>query len=200
MRTLNARAAWGWTRREHLARDVAYGLRQVRRSPGFSAIAIATLALGIGGMTAMFSAFDTILIRPLPYRDADRLVMVWDDLSRKGTKSFPAPAEWLVWRRDNRVFADIALTQPTTATLSGDAEPEQVQARKTSANLWQVLGVTPLIGRVFTEEEEEKGVRVAVLSHGLWQRRYGGSPDVLGRTISVNDSAYEVIGVMPPGF
>ena len=196
----NTRAMWGWTRLEQLARDAGYGLRQVRRNPGFSFVAIATLALGIGGMTATFSAFDTILIRPLPYADAERLVMVWDDLSRKGTKSYPAPAEWLVWRRDNTAFADIALTQPAAATLSGDPEPEQVPARKTSANLWGVLGVKPLIGRAFTEEEDEKGVRVVVISHGLWQRRYGGSPDIVGRTIAVNDVAYEVIGVMPREF
>jgi putative ABC transport system permease protein len=196
----NTRATWGWTRLEQLARDAGYGLRQVRRNPGFSFIAIATLALGIGGITAMFSAFDTILIRPLPYADADRLVMVWDNLNRKGTKSYPAPAEWLTWRRDNTVFADIALTQPAAATLSGDAEPEQVPARKTSGNLWRVLGVNPLIGRAFTEEEDEKGVRVVVISHGLWQRRYGASPDVVGRKITVNDNAYEVIGVMPPDF
>jgi len=196
----NTRAVWGWTRLEQLARDAGYGLRQLRRNPGFSFIAIGTLALGIGGITAIFSAFDTILIRPLPYADADRLVMVWDDLSRKGSKSYPAPAEWLAWRRDNTVFTGIALTQLAAATLSGDAEPEQVPARKTSANLWDVLRVKPLIGRVFTEEEDEKGVRVVVISHGLWQRRYGGSPDVLGRKITVNDNSYEVIGVMPLEF
>ena len=89
---------------------------------------------------------------------------------------------------------------PADATLSGDSEPEQVPARKATANLWSVLGVKPLIGRVFTEEEDEKGVRVVVISHGLWQRRYGGSPDVLGRKITVNDKPYEVIGVMPREF
>ena len=196
----DTRAAWGWTRVEQLARDVGYGVRQVRRNPGFSLVAIATLALGTGGMTAMFSAFDTILLRPLPYTDADRLVIVWDDLNRNGTKSFPAPAEWLAWRRDNTAFTDIALTQPAAATLTGDAEPEQVPARKTSANLWSVLGVNPLIGRVFTEDEDENGVRVVVISYGLWQRRYGGTADILGRTITVNDSAYEVIGVMSREF
>src|SRR5216683_6325102 len=104
----NTRAAWGWTQLEQLARDAGYGLRQIRRNSAFSAVAIATLALGIGGITAMFSAFDTILIRPLPYAGADRLVMIWDDLSRERiSKSFPAPAEWLDWRRQNTVFTDI---------------------------------------------------------------------------------------------
>ena len=197
----DTRAAWGWASLEQLARDVVYGLRQLRRNPGFSAVAIATLALGIGGMTAMFSAFDTILIRPLPYADADRLVMLWDDLSHKGiVKSFPAPAEWLEWRRHNTVFSDTALTQPAAAALSGGSEPEQVPARKATASLWNVLGVNPLMGRVFTEEEDEKGIRVAVISYGLWQRRYGGSPDVVGRTMTVNDNSYEVIGVMPREF
>jgi putative ABC transport system permease protein len=197
----NTRAAWGWARLEQLVRDAGYGLRQVSRNPGFSAVAIATLALGIGGITAMFSAFDTILIRPLPYVDADRLVMIWDDLSGEGRSGhMPAPAEWLEWRRHNTVFTDIAATQPGDATLSGDSEPEQVPARKATANLWSVLGVKPLSGRVFTEEEDEKGELVVVISHGLWQRRYGGSPDVLGRKITVNDSPYEVIGVMPREF
>jgi putative ABC transport system permease protein len=183
------------------ARDVRYALRQLRRNPAFSVIAIATLALGIGGVTAMFSAFDRILIRPLPYASADRLVMIWDELNRERlSKSFPAPAEWLEWRRQNTVFTDIAATQPADATLSGDSEPEQVPARKATASLWSVLGVNPQIGRVFTEDEDVNGVRVLVISHGLWQRRYGGSPDVVGRTITVNDNVYEVIGVMPREF
>jgi putative ABC transport system permease protein len=185
---------------ETFVQDIRYAWRNLRHNPGFAAVAIATLALGIGGLTAMFSAFDTILIRPLPYADPDRLVMVWDDLDRIGTKSDPAPAEWYEWRRLNTVFTDIASTQPTEATLSGDAAPEQVPARKATGNLWSVLGVKPLIGRVFNEEEDTNGVRVAVISYGLWQRRYGGSPDVLGRKIDVNDIPYEVIGVMPGEF
>jgi len=101
----NARAAWGWTRLEQLVRDASYGLRQIRRNPAFSAIAIATLALGIGGITAMFSAFDAVLIRPLPYADADRLVMIWDDMTgERRSGHSPAPAEWLEWRRHNTVF------------------------------------------------------------------------------------------------
>src|SRR5215472_7910045 len=198
----NTRAAWGWTRLEQSARDAAYGLRQVQRNPAFSAIAVATLALGIGGITAMFSAVDAVLIRRLPYADADRLVIVWDESRKSGDppKLNPTPAEWLEWRRLNSVFTDIAAAQPAAATLSGDSEPEQVPARKTTGNLWNVLGVKPLIGRAFTEAEDWKAVRVAVISYGLWQRRYGGSPDVLGRKITVNDNPYEVIGVMPRDF
>ncbi|MPY88947.1 MAG: FtsX-like permease family protein [Luteitalea sp.] len=195
------RAAWGWPRLEQLARDVRYGLRQVRRNPAFSAIAIATLALGIGVNTAMFSAVDAVLIRPLPYVDADRLVMIWDEMSHIGfPKHNSTPAEWREWRRHNTVFTDIAATETGNVTLSGDGEPEQLPGRKVTANLWTVLGAQPLLGRVFTEEEDTQGVQVAVISYGLWQRRFGASPDVLGRTINLNDSPYEVIGVMPREF
>jgi putative ABC transport system permease protein len=187
---------------ETLVQDIRYAWRNLRRNPGFAAVAITTLALGIGGLTAMFSAVDSILIRPLPYASPDRLVMVWDDLSKTDdrTKSAPAPAEWYEWRRLNTVFTDIASTQPTDVTLSGDAAPEQIAARKATGNLWNVLGVRPLIGRVFNEEEDRDGARVAVISYGLWQRRYGGSPDVVGRKIDVNDTPYEVVGVMPREF
>jgi predicted permease len=197
----DTRAAWGWVRIEQFARDAAYGLRQLRRNPLFSGLAIATLALGIGGVTAMFSAFDAVLVRPLPYAEADRLVMIWDDMTgERRSGHAPAPAEYLEWRRHQTVFTDVATTQPAEGTLSGDGEAEQVAARKTTANLWSVLGAKPLIGRVFTEEEDEKGERVVVISHGLWQRRYGGSPDVLGRKITVNDAPYEVVGVLPREF
>lgn len=183
-------------------RDIRFGVRQLRRAPAFSTLAIATLALSIGGITAIFSAFDAILLRPFPYADADRLVMVWNDMSKsEGDATFVStPAEWIEWRRLNTVFTDLACSQPGAAMLSGDGEPEEVQARKVTWNLWSVLGVQPSLGRVFTEEEDDKGARVLVMSHGLWQRRFGGASDIVGRRISVNDEAYEVIGVMPPGF
>jgi predicted permease len=183
-------------------RDIRYGWRQLRRNPGFSAIAIATLALSIGGITAIFSAFDTILLRPLPYPDAGRLVMVWDDMSKHGGDSTlsSTPAEWAEWRRFNTVFTDLACSQPGNAILSGDREPEEVQARKVTWNLWSVLGVQPELGRVFTQDEDDSGARVVVLSHGLWQRRFGGASDIIGRKISVNDEAYQVVGVMPRSF
>ena len=144
----STREAWGWARLEQVTRDAAHGLRQLRRNPAFSTIAIATLALGIGGITAMFSAFDTILIRPLPYADADRLVMVWDDMSKSEGDStfFSTPAEWTEWRRLNTVFTDLACSQPGDAILSGDGEPEELRARKVTWNLWSVLGVQPALG------------------------------------------------------
>jgi MacB-like periplasmic core domain len=198
----DTRAAWGWTGLEQLVRDIGYGLRQLRRDRSFSAIAIATLALGIGGIAAMFSAFDTVLIRPLPYTDADRLVMIWLDMGKKDvtSKHSATPAEWIEWRRLNTVFTDLASIQDADATLSGEGGPEQVPAQKVTWTFWSVLGVQPMRGRAFTEDEDNKGVRVAVISHGLWQRRFGGSPGIVGRTISINDEPYEVIGVMPQRF
>lgn len=198
----DVRATWGWMRFEQLQGDIRYGLRQLRRNPTFSAIAIATLTLGIGGITAVFSACDAVLIRPMPYADADRLVMIWDDMGKSDITSRhnPAPAEWIEWRRLNTVFSDLASSQPGDATLSGDGEPEQVPARKVTWNFWSVLGVQPMAGRVFTEDEDNKGSHVVVISHGLWQRRFGASPDIIGRKISMNDMPYEVIGVMPRRF
>jgi putative ABC transport system permease protein len=199
----DVRKAWGWARLEQFTRDTYYALRQVRRNPSFSAIAIATLALGIGGVAAMFSAVDAVLIRSLPYPGADRLVTVWDDLSMARTrepKITSTPFEWIQWRQLNTVFTDLAATQPAQATLTGEGEPEQLPARKATWNLWNVLGVQPMLGRTFTEDEDTKGVHAAVISHGLWQRRFGGSPDVIGRKITLNDSPYEVIGVMPRDF
>ena len=198
------RVRWGrhgaWL--DEIAQDVRYALRQLRHHPGFSMVAIVTLALGIGVNTAMFSAVDAVLIRPLPYADADRLVMVWDDASRTDgeRKFFSTPPEWREWRSANTVFTDIAATQPGDAALSGSGEPEDLPARKVTGNFWNVLGVIPLLGRVFTEDEDTRGARVVVISHGLWQRRFGASPDVVGRKITLNDTPYEVVGVMPREF
>jgi hypothetical protein len=171
----------GWL--DAAGRDVIHGLRQLRRNPAFSGVAIATLALGIGGITAMFSTFDAVLIRPLPYADADRLVMIWDALAKTDitSKGNSTPAEWIEWRRLNTVFTDLAASQPGDATLSGDGDPEQVPSRKVTWTFWTVLGTPPMLGRVFTEDEDVKSVRVVVISYGLWQRRYGSASDIIGR-------------------
>jgi putative ABC transport system permease protein len=133
--------------------------------------------------------------------DSGRLVMIWDEMSHIGfPKHNSTPAEWREWRRLNTVFTDIAATESGQAVLSSDGEPEEVPGRKATGNLWSVLGVKPRLGRVFTEEEDLRGAKVTVISHGLWERRFGASPDVLGRKIIVNDVPFEVIGVMPREF
>jgi predicted permease len=182
--------------------DLRFAFRQLLKNPGFTAVAVLTLALGIGANTAIFSAVDAVLIRPLPYADAGRLVMIWDDdLRRSGSrKFFSTPPEWDEWRRHNTVFTDIAASQPGDAALSNDGEPEELPTRKVSANFWSVVGAQPALGRVFTEDEDTRGVRVVVISYGLWQRRFGGARDVVGRKIILNDTPWEVIGVMPREF
>ena len=190
----------GWL--ANLLHDSRHGVRLLRNSPQFAITAILCLALGIGGIAAIFSVFDAVLIRPLPYADAGRLVMIWDFMGKTDVLSRhnPTPPEWIEWRRLNTVFTDLASSQPADLTLSGDGEPEQVPGRKVTWTFWSVLGAHPIRGRVFSEEEDEKSVRVAVISYGLWQRRFGGSPDIVGRKISLNDEPYEVIGVMPRAF
>ncbi|MGH9939930.1 MAG: ABC transporter permease, partial [Blastocatellia bacterium] len=196
-----SRDMWSFRHLETLAQDLRYGLRMMIKDRGFTAVAALTLALGIGANTAMFSVVDAVLIRPLPYLDAGRLVMIWDDTGQIGeSKFFSTPAEWHEWRRHNTVFTDIAATQPGNVTLSSDGEPEELPGRKVTANLWTVLGAQPLLGRVFTEDEDTQGGRLAVISYALWQRRFGASPEVLGRKIMLNDRPYEVIGVMPREF
>jgi putative ABC transport system permease protein len=197
----DVREAWGGAGFARFLQDVRYGLRQIRHKPGLSAIAIATLTLGIGANAAMFSVVDAVLIRALPYAHADRLVMVWEDASNMAyARGTPAPGTWQEWRRENSVFTDIAATRTALTTLSGDGEPEQIQGRRVTANFWSVLGAQTRLGRVFTEDEDTHGALVAVISHGLWQRRFGGSPDIIGRKILTNGSPLEIIGVMPPGF
>src|SRR6186997_3021037 len=122
--------------------DLKFAFRQLLKNPGFTAVTVLTLALGIGANTAIFSAVDAVLIRPLPYADAGRLVMIWDDNTRLtgNRKFFTTPPEWQEWRRGNTVFTDIAASQPGDASLSNDGEPEQLPARKVSGNFWTVLG------------------------------------------------------------
>jgi predicted permease len=181
--------------------DVRHGVRLLRRGPGFAAAAILALGLGIGANAAIFSVVDAVLIRPLPYPDAGRLVMVWEEASFVGfPRNTPAPANWVDWRARNSVFTDIAATRGGSITLTGGGTPESIKGRRVTANFWTVLGVRPLSGRVFTEEEERAGERVAVIGYGLWQRRFGGDPSVVGRDILVNDQKYRVLGVMPRGF
>jgi predicted permease len=186
---------------ETILSDLRYGTRLFRKSPLFTFVAVATLALGIGANTVIFSVLDAVVIRSLPYDAADRVVVVWEDVSRAGfPRNTPAPANFADWRRMNRTFADMAATRGASASVTGDGLPEQIIGRATTPNFFSVLGVRPLFGRTFTETEDRDGARVAVISYGLWQRRFGGDPGVVGRAVLLNDTRHEVIGVMPRAF
>jgi predicted permease len=193
-----------------LLADLRYAVRLLRKTPVFTAAAIGTLALGIGANTTIFSLVHTVLLTPLPYQDPDRVVMVWEDASAAGfPRNTPAPANYRDWLEMNRSFTDMAATAFAFANLTGDGAPEVVLGRRVTANFFSVLGVQPQLGRTFTAADDASGVRVVVISHALWQRRYGGDPGIVGRTISMSgqntqvsasDVKHEVIGVAPPSF
>src|SRR5215471_18396705 len=185
--------------------DMRYGLRMLRRSPGWTAVMSATLALGIGLTTAIFSLSYSILLHALAYPVPDRLVTLWltnTAAAAANVSRFNANAgNWLGWRSQSELFQDIALTRPwTNFNLTGEGQPERVQGARASWNLLQVLGVQPILGRMFTEEETRRDAKVAVISHGFWERRFGGDAGIVGRRILLNGVPFEVIGIMPPGF
>jgi putative ABC transport system permease protein len=167
----------------------------------FAVASIATLALGIGANTTLFSLMQSVLLQPLPYADPDQLVMVWEDASQIGfPKNTPAPGNFNEWKAANRSFSDMAATRGHAASLTGDGAPEQVIGRAVTANFFNVLGVRPQLGRVFAPGEDTGGAQVVVISQGLWQRRYHSDSRIVGRTIVMNDAKYEVIGVAPKPF
>jgi predicted permease len=181
--------------------DIRYGLRLLRKSPGFAFVAILTLGLGIGANTAIFSTVDALLIRALPYRDADRVVMIWEDAHEAGfPRNTPAPGNYGDWARRNRSFTGVAATRGASTNLTGGGAPEQLLGRAVTANFFPVLGVPPVAGRTFTDAEERDNAPVVVIAYGLWQRRFGGDRGVIGQSILMNGNRYEVIGVMPRGF
>ncbi len=184
-----------------LVADLRYGFRLLLKSPGFTAIAVLALALGIGANTAIFSLVDHVLIRPLPYADADKLVMVWEDASIISfPRNTPAPANFVDWKSQNQVFTGLAATRGRASSLTGDGNPEMIRGQGVTANLFDVLGVKPLLGRTFTEQEDRSGARVVLISYGLWQSRYGGDPGIVGRNILMDGVKTTVIGVMRPEF
>jgi len=184
-----------------LTTDLRYGIRLLRQAPGFSLIAICALALGIGANTAIFSTLDAVLFRPLPYADPGRVMMVYEDAARIGfARNTPAPANYIDWRAQNHVFTDMAATRGRSLSLTGDGSPEQIYGLAVTPNFFSVLGVRPLLGRTFTEEEDRDAAAVVLISYGLWQRRYNGDDAVLNRPILLDDSRYTVIGVMPRDF
>jgi putative ABC transport system permease protein len=185
-----------------LVQDLRYGFRMLWKSPGFTIVAVITLALGIGANTAIFSVVNSVLLRPLPYPDADRLVYLQAVNPAKGiTDSNISPPDFADWKNQNQTFEDMTAFLTGGAILSGDTEPERVPAAYVTASFLPVLGVKPAIGRNFLLEEDREGNdRVAIISHALWQRRFGADPGVVGRQINVGGESATVIGVMPADF
>ncbi len=184
-----------------LLTDLRYGLRLLRHAPGFTAVAVGALALGIGANTAIFSTVDAVLLRPLPFAEPDRVVLVWEDATAAGfPRNTPASGNYIEWKKRNRVFTDMAATRGFSANLTADGPPEQVIGRRVTPNFFPVLGVNPIAGRIFTEEEDRTGAPVVMISYALWERRYAGSPDAVNRDILINGLKYSIVGVMPRDF
>jgi putative ABC transport system permease protein len=185
-----------------LVKELRYGFRGLWKRPGFSVIAIITLALGIGANTAIFSLVNAVLLRPLPFTDPDRLVMIWEDAAFAGfPRNTPSAANYADVKNQNHVFTDVAALDFRTFNLTGDGEPQKVEARGVTANFFPLLGVQPVAGRWFANEEDKPGANaVVILSNALWQQRYGGQSNVLGKQLLVNGQPYTVVGVMPPSF
>ena len=183
-------------------KDLRYALRSLRGKPGFTAIAVATLALGIGGSTAIFSLTRAVLLGKVPLRDPDRLVTIWENASVAG---FPrnelAPATYAFLRDNAQAFEGVAAVTEEGFTLTGDGEPQKVEARRVTASFFSVLGVSPALGRAIEPADDRPGApHVAVISYGLWQRRFGSDPGVVGRDVLMNGDKYTVVGVMPRDF
>ena len=185
-----------------LIQDLRYGTRVLLRRPGFTAVAVLTLALGIGANTAIFTVVNSVLLRPLPYKDPDRLALVRESLPKLGWNMMSAsPAEFLDYREGNEVFSDIASFTDQSLNLTGQGDPLRVQAARVSASLFPLLGVQPSQGRTFLEEEDQVGnSSVIILSHGLWQSHFASDPAVINKVVRLDDKPFTVVGVMPPSF
>ncbi len=187
---------------ETLWQDLRLGARSLFKQPTFTIAAVIALALGIGANTAIFSVVDAVLLRALPYRDADRLVTVWEHNKTRGnTQNVINLGNFYDWKTQNRVFEDMATFFDLTANLTSGGEPEEIPSQIATPNLFNVLGVNPIMGRTFTEDDGKPGAaRVVALSFGLWQRRFGGDPQIIGRKLILNGNETTVVGVMPADF
>ena len=185
-----------------LLHDLRYAARLQRKNPAFTIVAVIALALGIGANTAIFSVVNTVILRPLPYRDPERLVMVWEDATKQGyPRDTPAAANFVDWRDQNHVFEGMAAITDDSFNLTGSGEPERLEGHRVSASLFPLLGVEPHIGRVFTAAEDQPGAQhVVLLSYALWQRRFGGDRGIVGQSLTLNGENYIIVGVMPARF
>ena len=182
--------------------DLRFGLRALRKTPLFTAIALAALALGTGANTAIFTVVNGVLLRPLDYAEPERLALLLETNAAKGWDQFAvSPANFLDWREQSRAFESMAAFDSTSLALTGRGEPERLRALRASADFFTVLGVPPLLGRSFVQEEDRPGTAgVAVLTYGLWQRRFGSDPAVIGQVLNLGGVPHTVVGVMPEPF
>ncbi|HEY9230892.1 MAG TPA: ABC transporter permease, partial [Blastocatellia bacterium] len=172
------------------------------KNPGFTLVAALALALGIGANTAIFSVVNAVMIRPLPYRDAGRLVMIWEkDRNRGKPQNVVSPANFLDWKEQSDAFEDMAALYDTRLNLTDVADPEEIAAQRVTLNTFDLLGAQPMLGRTFEPDDAQPGRQDSVvLSYGLWQRRFGGNSAIVGQTIKLNSEIYTIIGVMPPDY
>ena len=183
-----------------LIQDLRYGARMLLKSPGFALAAIVALALGIGANTAIFSVVNAVLLKPLAYKDSERIVMVWEANPKRGWDQFAvAPANYLDWTQQSKSLTSIVALRTATTVLTGGTDPERLSGLMATSSFFDLIGRDPAVGRPFRKEEFEvdKG-RSVILSDALWKRRFGGKPDVLGTSVMLNADAYTVVGVMPP--
>jgi predicted permease len=187
---------------ETLWQDLRYGARMLRRNPGFAAVAILTLAIGIGANVVIFSVVNGILLKPLPFPDSGRVVTIWETFANRNvTRGIASAAEYLDWRDMNHVFQELSASRALSFSITGGGDPERVWGSQVSGNFFRMLRVTPVIGRDFTPEDEQIfHEQVVLLSYGLWQRRFGGDSGILGKTILLDEKPFTVIGVLPRSF
>jgi len=185
-----------------LRQDIVFGARMLRRQPAFTLVALVALALGIGANTAIFSIVDAVLWRPLPYPASSDVISIGEQRPRENRLHGPvAPADFYDWRRDNSTFSAMAAVEPTAVNISGGVEPERLRAIVVTPGFLDVVGIKPTLGRDFTRDEEIEGRhQIVILSDGFWRRRFGGDPSIVGRTITLDDHPYDVVGVLPATF
>ncbi len=186
---------------ERLREDIRFAVRLVRRDPAFSAVTLTVLALGIGATTAMFSIVNSVLLRPLPFREPDRLVMLENQWLPRFPRFEASPLDFLSWKEECQSYSDIAAFRFLFVNLSEGDLPERIAGIRVNANLPGLLGVAPMLGRTFRADEDAPGRnQVVLLGHSLWRRRFGGDPGVIGRAVRMNGLPFTVVGVMPPAF
>jgi putative ABC transport system permease protein len=185
---------------DSIIKDIRYGVRGLLKHPGFTAIVVITLALGIGASTAIFSVVNSVVLRRLPYRNADRIVAI-QELNPAGKRIQVTSANFLDWRAQNTVFEHLAAIKTTTTNLALSDHAERIDLAQTNANFFDVFGVTPQYGRLFIPQDEQAGhAPVVIVSNALWQRRFGSDPSLVGKTITLDGNNFTVIGIAPPGF